>query len=329
MGAGQNASVEIAVKCAKVPISSLLSADSPRLRGVDKGHVARLAEIGRELPPILVHRKNMRVIDGMHRLRAAMHLGFNEIEVEFFDGSDEEAFIRSVEINTAHGLPLSLLERKAAAARILSMDPEISDRATAKITGLSAKTVGAIRSRSSEEIPQLNRRRGHDGRLRPVNGTAGRQLAAELIKKNPEASLRQIALDAGVSLGTVHSVREQLRAYESGAVIPSHQPAAGRARDLAVDSKDNLLPKLRRDPSLQLNEHGRELLRWLDCHAIRQDDWSQLAAAVPKRWMMAVAEIARQSAVAWSGLARHLEEQAANSTKELCGVVSSARTQGS
>ena len=43
----------------------------------------------------------MRVIDGMHRLRAAILNGRSSIEVEFFDGSDEEAFIRAVEQNVS------------------------------------------------------------------------------------------------------------------------------------------------------------------------------------------------------------------------------------
>ena len=81
----------------KIPIVSLLPADSPRSCGEDGEHIQRLAESGAELPPILVQRGTMRVIDGMHRLRAAILNGYHSIEVEFFDGGDEEAFIRAVE----------------------------------------------------------------------------------------------------------------------------------------------------------------------------------------------------------------------------------------
>jgi hypothetical protein len=58
-----------------VPVLSLRPADSPRLNGEDKAHIARLAEMDTPLPPILVDRRTMRVIDGMHRLMAASLLG--------------------------------------------------------------------------------------------------------------------------------------------------------------------------------------------------------------------------------------------------------------
>jgi AraC family transcriptional regulator len=73
----------------------------------------------------------MRVIDGMHRLRAAILNRCRSIEVEFFDGDDEEAFIRAVGQNVAHGLPLTPAGRKDAAARILRFRPALSDRSVA------------------------------------------------------------------------------------------------------------------------------------------------------------------------------------------------------
>ena len=71
----------------RVPVNVLLDAFSPRVEGVDHDHVARLAEQVDELPPILVHRSTMRVIDGMHRLNAAQMNGRSTIEVIYFDGS--------------------------------------------------------------------------------------------------------------------------------------------------------------------------------------------------------------------------------------------------
>jgi hypothetical protein len=62
----------------------------------------------------------MRVIDGMHRLRAAQLRGDHGVEVKFFDGDADEAFIAAVRANITHGLPLTLADRKAAAQRILA-----------------------------------------------------------------------------------------------------------------------------------------------------------------------------------------------------------------
>jgi ParB-like chromosome segregation protein Spo0J len=126
---GQNRAVSREyAKRAKIPIDSLLPANSPRSHGEDDEHIQRLAETEAELPPILVQQGTMRVIDGMHRLRAVILNGRRSIEVEFFDGGDEEAFIRAVEQNVAHVLPLTLADRKEAVARILGVRPELSDR---------------------------------------------------------------------------------------------------------------------------------------------------------------------------------------------------------
>src|ERR1700734_1869573 len=69
----------------RLPVNVLLAADSPRHDGVDSAHVLRLAECGADLPAIVVHRQTMRVIDGMHRLQAAIRNGRELVEVTFFD----------------------------------------------------------------------------------------------------------------------------------------------------------------------------------------------------------------------------------------------------
>ncbi|MGH8879883.1 MAG: hypothetical protein ACRD0P_21450, partial [Stackebrandtia sp.] len=56
----------------RVRIALLRPADSPRLDGENSEHTQMLAESSEKLPPILVHRQTMRVIDGVHRLSAAL-----------------------------------------------------------------------------------------------------------------------------------------------------------------------------------------------------------------------------------------------------------------
>ncbi|MGH3925165.1 MAG: streptomycin biosynthesis regulator, partial [Pseudonocardiaceae bacterium] len=53
-------------------INSLLLDDSPRQDGENGEHVRVLAESEEQLPPIVVHGQSMRVIDGTHRIRAAV-----------------------------------------------------------------------------------------------------------------------------------------------------------------------------------------------------------------------------------------------------------------
>src|SRR5207302_2774758 len=110
-----------------INIDALLPADSPRLEGEQPEQIHALAETDSQLPPILVHRPTMRVIDGMHRLRAVQLKGRKTIGVRFFDASEEEAFILAVQLNVEHGMPLTRADRKAAAQRIVMIRPQWSD----------------------------------------------------------------------------------------------------------------------------------------------------------------------------------------------------------
>lgn len=312
-----------------IPVSFLRRGDSPRSMGEDQDHIRRLAESGSSrLPPILVHRTTMRVIDGMHRLSAVMLNGCDRIDVEYFDGSEEEAFCRAVELNVSHGLPLSLADRKSAAARILAWRPGLSDRATAAITGLSPKTVGAIRTRASEEIPQTHERLGSDGRRRPVNGIEGRRRAAKAITERPDASLREIAATAGISPGTARRVRKQLATHKdvaeglkpkdiarrrngqltvSGKEAPIVTPnGLNRHIEVSHDAK-SVLRKLCNDPSLKYSESGRALLRWLHIHIMDEDDLNQASRATPLHSAPVIARLARYNARLWEKLASELE----------------------
>jgi ParB-like chromosome segregation protein Spo0J len=322
-----------------VPIASVRQGYSPRLSGEDQEHVRRLAECdAAALPPIVVHRPTMRVIDGMHRLRAAELQGRDRIDVEYFDGSEEEAFACAVELNVAHGLPLSLADRKAAAARILAWRPEISDRAVAAMTGLSPKTAGAVRSRASEEIPQMHERVGSDGRRHPLDRAEGRRRATEALAARPDASLREIAASAGVSPGTARRVRELLRKQKdnpagerqlhSGAALgedrqpgkPGREapPAApadmSPGKAMGPPDAQSVLQKLRNDPSLRHSEAGRIFLRWLHGHSVDRGQWDSVSRSIPPHSVPLIALLARHNASAWEKLASELEKRPKPST---------------
>lgn len=309
-----------------VPISSLLPGESPRLDGHNQEHVARLAEIETPLPPILVERHTMRVVDGMHRLFAAVLRGRDEIEVEFFDGNREDAFLRAVEANVAHGFPLSQADRRAAAARIMSTHPHMSDRAIAQLAGLGAKTVASIR-RSTDAVPQLNARVGRDGKVRPLSTVVGRQRAAEVLAGNPGASLREVARLAGVSPATVSDVRNRLARGEAPSASAQQRadtaaPAArDRARKPAPPRQDPgfVLDKLLRDPSLRHNEEGRNLLRLLRNNAIGMRQWTDLAAAVPPHCGGLVVQLAQCYAELWLEFSHELDERVQTVTREVVG----------
>lgn len=312
-----------------ISIELLLPGESPRSEGLDEEHMARLVEIDTPIPAILVDRRTMRVIDGMHRLMAAKLRGHELIEVELFDGTPEEAFLRAVEVNVSHGLPLSLADRRAAAGRIIASHPQMSDRAIARAAGLGAKAVAAIRRRAAGVLPQLGARIGRDGKTRPLSSVDGRLRAAELIAERPQASLREVARLAGISPATVSDVRKRLesglapvvepaRAPEAPVDAPADSPAAADTGDRRVEPKRNQLPadpaaaleKLLRDPSLRHKEGGRQLLRLLQQqNAVVTRAGEDLMETVPSHCGTLVLDLARYYAGTWTDFAKQLDER--------------------
>ncbi|MFD9701603.1 ParB/RepB/Spo0J family partition protein [Lentzea sp. NPDC059081] len=290
----------------RVSVEIPLPAESPRLNGENLEYVRLLAEIGTELPPIIVNRRTNRVVDGMHRLRAARLRGDREIDVRYFDGDDETAFLTAVEINVRHGLPLSLADREAAATRVLAIRPHWSDRAVAELTGLAWTTVGALRRRGGANIVQPAARLGKDGRSRPVDGSVGRVRAGQEIEARPDASLRQIAKAAGISVATARDVRDRVRRGEDPVPERLRRKAGQAGRPVEVVDVLATVRGLRSDPSLRLTESGRALLRWLDGHVIESEECAALAAAVPPHCAEVVEAIARRCAETWSELATSL-----------------------
>ncbi len=333
-----NRSAEVAT----VSIATLLPGESLRSGGLDQEHVLRLTEVETELPPILVDRRTMRVIDGFHRLMATLLRGGDTIGVEFFDGSEADAFLRAVESNVGHGLPLSLADRRTAASRIIASHPHLSDRAIARASGLGARTVAGIRKLLRGAAPEQTERVGRDGRVRPLNSAEGRRRAAELIRAHPEASLRELAAEAGISPATVRDVRLRLQAGEapvaehSDAAEPTSRPETEPASSQSAESvgpavtpadvereeplrapsrlklaRDPavVLDKLVRDPSLRHKEEGRNLLRILRQNAIGMEHWIDLTQAVPPHCGSLVIELARRYADTWLAFAQELDQQ--------------------
>ncbi|MGW1432317.1 ParB/RepB/Spo0J family partition protein [Streptomyces sp. NPDC002431] len=330
-----------------VAVASLLPSDSPRLGGLRHDHVQVLAESDKELEPILVHRGTGRVVDGMHRLRAAILRGARDLPVRYVEGSSADLFVRSVEANTRHGLPLTLNDRKAAVVRILASHPHWSDRAIAAVSGVSPKTVGAARGRcSSEESPHSKdgadagnetARIGRDGRARPVDIQQRREMVRLLLEERPQATLRDVAEEAGVSISTVHRIRRKASAHptdtDRGQKSPpasSRSAAGGREHISAVvvagqngqlrtvherteppaktaRTHPRVGAPLYRDPSIRFTDSGRALLRWLNDQSSELPTAKRLLASVPPHCMRAAAEVARHYAREWEQFAETLQ----------------------
>ncbi|MFD0683207.1 ParB/RepB/Spo0J family partition protein [Actinomadura fibrosa] len=217
----------------EVAVDALSPGLGLRQSGTNAAHVQLLIDASgtAELPPLLVQEDGWRVIDGLHRLEAARLRGDAVVRARFVDCTDSEALVLAMKANSAHGLPLSKADRVYGATSVLAAHPDWSDRAIATITGLSAKTIASLRSRSAGAARLGGKRLGRDGKRRPVTLGEGRLRAAEYITAHPDASLRQVAKATDVSLGTVHDVSARLRRganpERDGHRTPAAQPPTG------------------------------------------------------------------------------------------------------
>ncbi|MEU5220965.1 transcriptional regulator [Streptomyces sp. NPDC020807] len=311
-------------------IQDLYVSSSPRADGVDQEYARTLADTESELPPILVHRPTMRVVDGLHRLAAARSRGQDLIHVRYFDGDSTDADLLAIALNVSHGRPLSLEDRVGAAERIFASHPEWSDRAVAAVAGLSARKTAEIRRNSSGTFLNGARRIGLDGRARPVDSTYGRELASRLIKENPTASLRTIARQAGISPATVADVRgrvmrgeDPVPARQRGhlkAAPPAHPathrpPTAPRpAKPRSAAELGTLFDTLRRDPSLRFNEVGRHTLRMLEAAALVARDRRRIVDSVPAHCKVQMSELVQGYAEIWELFAHDLKTRSENRT---------------
>ncbi|WP_405774613.1 transcriptional regulator [Streptomyces sp. NBC_00859] len=306
-----------------VYIEELHVASTPRTGGVDTEYTRTLAEIESELPPILVHRPTMRVVDGIHRLKAAQANGQILIKVRYFDGETTDADLLAVALNVSHGRPLSTEDRASAAERIFASHPQWSDRAVASVAGLSARKVAEIRQNVSGTLLHTDRRIGLDGRARPVDSTHGRELASCLIRENPTASLRTIAREAGISPATVADVRS--RVMRGDDPVPARQRGRTAGERLAsppgyrspqqrpVSARSpaelgSLFETLRRDPSLRFNETGRHMLRMLDAAALVARDRKRIVESVPSHCKIQISELVQGYAEIWELFAHELKQ---------------------
>jgi hypothetical protein len=305
-----------------VPLDQLRPGGSPRCTGARSDHVRLLAEADGEWPPIIVHRPSMRIIDGLHRWHAARLRGDRSLPVRFFDGGAADAFVLAVRVNSAHGLPLSAGERRAAAARILVSHPLWSDRMVASVTGLSARTVATVRRAAPPAEPPAARV-GRDGRARPVDRLAKRRSATELMRRDPDLSLRQVARAVGISPETARAVRAELHGERPRPAPRPVGPVVG-AEDWSVTVR-----RLRDDPALRFSETGRALLRLLDLHTMSTDRWTAIVRTVPAYNRPTVAKVAMECARVWRLVAAELAaEELAASVADRPASVSSGPTTG-
>jgi ParB-like chromosome segregation protein Spo0J len=315
-----------------VPISLLTPGFHLRQEGTDAAHVRLLADAAGsvKLPAVLVQKSGSRIIDGLHRLEVAKLRGEWTINARIVDCTDSQALVLAIKSNTLHGLPLSRADRISGAKRVLVAHRDWSDRAVAGITGLSAKSIASLRNSSTGDTQFTGKRLGRDGKRHPVMPTEGRRRATEYIQAHPDASLRQIARETDVSLGTVHDVRDKIRNGTSSVPAAPLQPVAPIAADantVVTEAPSPVTPmhaqagttrqahrlawpmisaKVVNDPSLKYTEGGRAFLRWMTGHCVQADDWREFVDAIPQHWRPAIGQIAANMSEEWRQFAERV-----------------------
>jgi ParB-like chromosome segregation protein Spo0J len=251
-----------------------------------------------------VHQDSLQVIDGTHRVIAARMLRLERTAASLFTGDPGEALIEFVRRNVYHGLPLTLRERKQAAAQVLLARQEWSDRRIAEICALSPKTVGRLRLAlpgcQSEDIPHLDTRTrvGRDNKSRPVNSVSVRARVIEAIEERPEASLRSVAAAVGVSPETVRIVRMNMSR-------PAAEPVALPAPREAIPARQDLPPAT--------CPEGEDFEAWLDRTSVGENDRWCCAESVPLSRAREIADEARRRSEVWLEYAKSLEARASDS----------------
>ena len=68
----------------------------------------RVLGLGEDLTPIIIKRlgKELFVVDGRHRLAAYAAVGKTTVPVQFFNGSLEQAYLKSLDLNIRDKLPM-------------------------------------------------------------------------------------------------------------------------------------------------------------------------------------------------------------------------------
>jgi len=223
-----------------VGVATLQPPLGPR-QDLDLGHVELLAQVLDSCPPIEI-TPGRRVIKGWHRVAAARLLGRATIKAVIRDDVADETdeLVMAVESNTHHGLPLTRAERRSAAERILLQRPQFSNARIAQVCGVSRGTIRLHRERLAErsggELGHLSRVIGTDGRTYPGSATSpgemrSRETAAqEMLRDNPGLTVRDLASQLGVSVGTAARVRQAAqRALADAPALNVPEPTDGSA----------------------------------------------------------------------------------------------------
>lgn len=165
-----------------------------------------------EAAPILV-RPVWMIVDGESRVQAARERGDASIVADVTHLAATYALTQAMKRNSQPGARPRPGQVVDAAVAMLTAEPSLSDRAIAARLGLSASTVHRARRKAAAGTPRprldwsptassgprvtqldsANRRRGRDGKDRPVDSNAHRARWIAVLTVNPRINIREAA----------------------------------------------------------------------------------------------------------------------------------------
>lgn len=145
---------------------------------VDGTHVAYIAQSlrsGIELPPIIVDKESLRVIDGIHRLRATIRVSGSDamiLVIEKKYPNEKAMFKEAMALNSAHG-------------RILNANDRVHCNLHAEELGISQKEVAKCLNMTLDRLREILKKRT----AKTATGEKGEKIA---IKRTIEHKAGQV-----------------------------------------------------------------------------------------------------------------------------------------
>ncbi|TGK41254.1 ParB N-terminal domain-containing protein [Leptospira andrefontaineae] len=131
-----------------------------------------------------------QVLSGANRLRACRELKISEIPIEEYEKGTWEENVKFAIMENLIRRHFTSDQKRVLAAKLLTLDPELSNRALAKLIGVNDKTVGNVRNNLEldSKIPKLKSRKGADGKTQ-----SAKKSGAEIPHLKKSARAKQIS----------------------------------------------------------------------------------------------------------------------------------------
>ncbi|MDI7183619.1 transposase [Leptospira santarosai] len=152
------------------------------------------------------------VLSGANRLDIVSKLNHEIIDIDIYEGGTREERINFALAENLERRHLTSDQKRRLVEYKLKLNPDQSDRSIAKKIGVDNKTVAAVRKKleSTEEIPQLKKRLGQDGKIRLKNSTE------EFPQLIPENKIKKLKKEIKILETQIQTKKEEIKKLQRG-----------------------------------------------------------------------------------------------------------------